>query len=110
MPCDTIRKPRQSQIERDADIKRAKERLSQGLASGRIKAKVGPQGAVAFIGFEGADRDGVTDVCGYRYIMVHGSALARAAITRAEQMAGRTVDRNAQVHSHDGGTTWSPNH
>jgi len=41
--------------------------------------------------------------------MVQGSALARAAVTRAEQMAGRSVSRQVigqGAHSHDGGQTW----
>jgi hypothetical protein len=41
--------------------------------------------------------------------MATGSALARAAIEKAEAMAGRGVDRKVigqGVHSHDFGKTW----
>ena len=81
-------------------------RLNRGLARGTIKPKVGPQGAITFIGFDGADRDGVTDACAYRRIMQTGSQQAKLAIMKAEQMAGRSVDRQAlaqAIHSHDGG-------
>lgn len=111
MPCDTRLKPRQTISQRATEVKSAVDRLSKGLAAGRIKAKVGPQGAIAFQGFE--DRDGVTDACAYRRLMVSGSALARAAVARAEQMAGRTVDRKVIAqghHSHDGGETWHNGH
>ena len=40
--------------------------------------------------------------------MSSGSALARAAVARAEQLAGRQVDRRAVAvgaHSHDGGAS-----
>jgi hypothetical protein len=49
----------------------------------------------------------VSDACAYRRIMSIGSA--KAAIARAEQLAGRSIDRRvvAQgVHSHDDGRTW----
>jgi hypothetical protein len=45
--------------------------------------------------------------------MSTGSALAKAAIARAEQVAGRTVDRQAIAHghySHDGGRSWHHGH
>lgn len=109
MPCDTQLKPRQTLQQRAAEVRAFTERLSAGLASGRLKAKVGPQGAVAFLGLTDAERDGVTDACAYRRLMVSGSSLARAAITRAEQLAGRSVDRRmvaVGAHSHDGGETW----
>jgi hypothetical protein len=51
----------------------------------------------------------VTDACAYRRIMATNSALARAAIARAEQLSGRSVDKAAVahgMHSHDGGVTW----
>jgi len=109
MPCTTRLKPRQKISERAAEVRRVVDALSQGLASGRLKAKVGPQGAIAFVGLTDAERDGVTDACAFRQIMVHGSALAKAAIARAEQLAGRSVDRHVVAqghHSHDQGATW----
>ena len=84
-------------------------KLNQAIIAGRVKPIVGPQGAITFQGWTDEDRCAVTDACAYRIIMVSGSALAKAAIARAEQLAGRTVDRSAiahGVHSHDGGRTW----
>jgi len=108
MPCDTIRQPNQTITERKLEIKEAVEKLQRDLVSGAAKAKVGPQGAITFTGtalVEGR----VTDACAYRRIMVSGGALAKAAITRAEQMAGRSVDKlvvGQGIHSHDGGQSW----
>jgi hypothetical protein len=109
MPCDTRLKPKQTLQQRAEEVRRAVARLSDALASGRVKARVGPQGAIAFEGFTDAERDGVTDACAYRRLMVTGSALAKAAIARAEQIAGRSIDRRVLTHgahSHDGGHTW----
>ena len=72
-------------------------------------AKVGPQGAIAFLGLTDSERDGVTDNCAYRRLMASGSALAIAAIAKAEQLAGRSIDRQqiaVGVHSHDQGRSW----
>lgn len=109
MPCDTRLKPRQSISQRKADIIKARQSLDRGLLTRKIKPVIGPQGGITFTGWTEDDRDGVTDACAYRQIMMHGSALARAEIARAEQMSGRTVNKQivAQgVHSHDGGQTW----
>jgi len=105
MVCETRLKPRQTLAQRKDEIRRMVARLSEGLAAGRIKAVIGPQGAIAFTGLTDADRDGVTDNCAFRLLMVAGSPLARAAIARAEALAGRSVDRRAVAagwHSHDG--------
>ena len=113
MPCDTRLKYRQTISQRAAEVRKVTEVLSQGLAAGRVKAKVGPQGAIAFLGLTDAERDGVTDACAYRRLMVSGSALARAKIAQAEQVAGRTVDKQALTqghHSHDNGVTWHHGH
>jgi hypothetical protein len=109
MVCDTRLKPQQTLAARKDEIRRMVARLSEGLASGRIKAVVGPQGAIAFNGLTETERDGVTDACAYRQLMITGSPLARAAIARAEALAGRSVDRRAVArgaHSHDGGHSW----
>lgn len=109
MPCDTRLKPRQSISQRKAEVRKSVDTLDRGLLRKKIKPVIGPQGAITFQGWDESDRDGVTDACAYRMLMIHGSALARAEIARAEQMAGRTVNRqavNAGVHSHDGGQTW----
>ncbi len=113
MPCDTRLKPRQTIQQRADEVRKAVEKLSQGLAAGRVKPKIGPQGAITFVGFDGADRDGVTDACAYRRIMATGSQQAKLAIMKAEQLAGRSVDRQALAqghHSHDGGETWHHGH
>ena len=109
MACDTRLKPKQTIQERAEEVRRATSRLQARLMDGRVKAKVGPQGAIAFEGWTAEERDGVTDACAYRRIMATGSALAKAAIAKAEQLAGRSVDRKVVgigAHSHDGGTTW----
>lgn len=113
MPCDTRRKSRfgklQTFSERADEVRTAVERIAAALSSGRVKAKVGPQGAIAFLGLLDEERDGVTDACAYRRIMATGSSLAKQAIARAETLAGRRIDSAAVgrgVHSHDGGATW----
>jgi hypothetical protein len=109
MPCHTKLKRKQTIQQRAEEVRRAVTRLSDALISGRVKARVGPQGAIAFEGWDAAERDGVTDACAYRRLMITGSVLAKAAIARAEQLAGRSVDRRViahGMHSHDSGRTW----
>lgn len=109
MACDTRLKPRQTLQQRADEVRRVVARLSDLLSRGLVKPKVGPQGAIAFDGLSEQDRDGVTDACAYRRLMVTGSALAKAAIARAELIAGRAVDKHVighGAHSHDGGHTW----
>lgn len=109
MPCDTRLKPKQTLKERAEEVRRAITTLDALLKKRRVKVVVGPQGAVAFTGWSEQDRDGVTDACAYRRLMVSGSALAKAEIARAEQLAGRSVDRQVVAqgwHSHDGGEHW----
>ncbi len=93
MPCDTRLKPRQTISDRANEVRRVVDTLSRKLAAGMARVKIGPQGAVAFEGLSNSERDGVTDACAYRRIMSTGSAMARAAIERAEQMSGRTIDK-----------------
>lgn len=109
MPCDTRLKPKQTIQERADEVRRAVGKIQAGIIQGRVKIRIGPQGAIAFDGIADDERDGVTDACAYRRIMVTGSPLARAAIARAEQLAGRSVDKRIigqGAHSHDGGRTW----
>lgn len=109
MPCDTRLKPRQTISERAAEVRAATERLAKAIASGRVKAVIGPQGAVAFQGWDDTSRDGITDACAYRRIMATGNAMAKLALQRAEQLAGRSVNKQIigqGAHSHDGGATW----
>lgn len=113
MVCDTILRNRQTLSERKAEVKKAITALDKLLQSKKAKAVVGPQGAIAFQGWDNQERSGVSDACAYRLIMVSGSALAKAAIARAEQLAGRSVSKQAVgqgVHSHDGGNSWSGGH
>jgi hypothetical protein len=113
MPCDTRLKPRQTIQERATEIRSVVAKLVQGLTSGRIRAKVGPSGAIAFDGLTEQDRDGVTDNCAYRRLMATGSPMALQAIQRAEILAGRKVDKQMVAqgfHSHDGGQTWHAGH
>lgn len=109
MVCDTKLKPKQTIQERAKEIREATERLASALATGRVKVTVGQQGAIAFSNWNADERDGVTDACAYRRIMATGSALAKMTIAKAEQIAGRSVNRQVVgqgAHSHDGGQTW----
>jgi hypothetical protein len=109
MPCDTTLKAGQTIQQRAEEVRSVVQRVQVGLTGGTVKVKVGPQGAVAFDGLNDAQRDRVTDACIYRRIMATGSVLAKAAIAKAELMAGRNVDRQVigqGAHSHDGGHTW----
>lgn len=109
MPCYTRLKPRQTITERKEEIKRAVDKLAAKLSSGAAKAKIGPKGAIAFVGTDDLSRDGITDACAYRRIISSGSATAKAAIARAEALAGVRVSITTValgVHSHDGGVSW----
>lgn len=109
MPCDTKLKPRQTIQERAAEVRRSVAKLDDLIKQRRAQVKVGPQGAVTFVGWPQQDRDGVTDACAFRRLMATGSGLAKAEIARAEALAGRKVDRRvvaSGIHSHDGGHHW----
>jgi hypothetical protein len=109
MVCDTKLREGQSLAQRKAEVREALAKLNQAIIAGRVKPIVGPQGAITFAGWADAERSAVTDACAFRMLMVSGSALAKAAIARAEQLAGRSVDRRviAQgAHSHDDGRSW----
>ena len=109
MPCEYMRGENQTLTERKAEVKASVEALQRALAAGTVKAKVGPQGAITFTGWNESERAGVTDACAFRRIMVTGSALSRAAIAKAELLAGRSIDKRVigqGIHSHDGGNSW----
>lgn len=109
MPCDTRLKTGQTIKQRAEEVRAVVAKVISGLVNGRIKPKIGPTGAVAFVGLTDEERDGVTDNCAFRRVMATGSPLAKAAIARAEQLAGRSVNKEAIAHghhSHDGGVTW----
>lgn len=109
MPCDTRLKPRQTLKERAVEVKKVVDTLAAKLAAGAVKVKIGPAGAVAFDGLTEQERDGVTDACAYRLLMISGNTLAKMKLAQAEQLAGRSINRatvNSGIHSHDGGHTW----
>ncbi|AAN02025.1 hypothetical protein SEA_NIEBRUSAYLOR_93 [Mycobacterium phage NiebruSaylor] len=111
MPCDTVLKKGQTVSERAAEVRKAGQEIDRLLAAGRVKVKVGPQGAVTFLNIPEDVRAGITDACVYRRIMASGSHSARQAIAQAERLAGRAVDKKVVatgIHSHDGGQTWHP--
>jgi hypothetical protein len=108
MPCDTRLKPGQKISERKEEVTKVVATLAQRLVSGQVKVKISPDGAIAFLGLSDSDRDGVTDNCAYRRLLAT-SPSAAMAIARAEQLAGRRVNKQvvAQgLHSHDNGKTW----
>jgi len=98
-------------------VRRVAETVAAGLAAKRIKPVIDKRtGAIAFTGITETERDGVTDGCIYRRLLATGSALARAEIAKAEQLAGRSVDRQAVAQGHhahsdgQGGLTWHHGH
>jgi len=109
MACDTRLKPKQTISERAKEVREATEALARAIAAGRVKVKVSANGGIVFEGWNEIERDGITDACALRRILATGSAMAKMAIARAEQMAGRTLDKKAiaqGLHTHDGGATW----
>jgi hypothetical protein len=115
MVCDTRPwgAPNQTLTQRKEEVKKVIGLVAQEIVKGRVKPKVGPQGAIAFEGLTADMRRGVSDACVYRRIMATGSAMAKQQIARAEQLAGRRVDTKALAgghHSHDGGATWHGGH
>lgn len=113
MPCDT-RIPRGMTPERRLEqIKVATARLEQWLDNGAVTVAISKDGAIAFVGWQGAERRDVTDVCAYRRLVNEGSFALRKAVAKAEMLAGRKVNQQAiaaGTHSHDGGQTWHPGH
>ena len=110
MVCDTLLKPRQTLAQRKEEVRKRMSQIDKLIVSGRLKLKVGPQGAVTFLGLSDSDRDGISDACIYRTITRSGSAAAKMALQRQEMLAGTAVSRAALahgVHSHDEGKTWS---
>lgn len=113
MPCDSQTLPNQTLRDRIKEVQDAVKELDNKLKARQVKPIVGPQGAIAFAGWEDASRRRITDACAYRRIMATGSALAKAEIARAETMAGRSVDKKViatGAHSHDGGKSWHGGH
>lgn len=104
MPCTT--QPNLSALQKQR-MQDAITRLGSALANGEASVVVSSSGALAFRGWD--KRDGVSDLCAYRALTSSNSPSLRAAVLRAEAMAGRKIDPRAiaaGVHSHDGGQTW----
>lgn len=114
MVCETRPRRQQTAAERLAEVKATVEAIARALTTGRAKAVVDRStGAVAFAGLLDSERNDVSDACTYRRIMAGSNALAKAAIAKAEALAGRSVSRTALthgVHSHDGGKTFHHGH
>lgn len=113
MPCDTNLKQGETLVDRQRTVKESLDRLRRELASGRVRVRIAPSGAVAFDGWKPDDRSGVTDVCAYRTLAAQNSPELRQAVARAEYQQGRKVDERAVAagtHSHDGGVTWHKGH
>lgn len=114
MPCDTRLKRNQTISQRAEEVRQVVFDVNSLIAAGKVKTVIDKRtGAVAFDGLDENLRDGVTDACIYRRLMVSGSALAKAKIAQAEQIAGRSVDKQALAnghHSHDGGKSWHHGH
>jgi hypothetical protein len=113
MPCDTVRLTDVQRAERREAIKA----LGAALAARKVRVRIGPSGSIAFQGegpegaaaLAGIKRGGLADLCAYRRLLADNDPGLRAAVARAEAMAGRRVDARAiaaGVHSHDGGGTW----
>lgn len=113
MPCDTRLKRGQTIKQRADEVRKATAKIEQLLATGAVKAVVGPKGAFALQGLSEEIRDGITDACAYRRIMAGQSMTAKLAIMKAEQLAGTSISRAtvaSGMHSHDGGKTWHSGH
>lgn len=111
MPCesrlDLSRK--QTSAQRKEEVKKALGRLEQALTAGRVKVKIGPNGALMFDGWKrDEDRGGVSDACAYRMLTASNSGPLRMAVAKAEALSGQKVNARtvaSGLHSHDG-KTW----
>ena len=117
MSCDLMLRPRQTAVERKAEVKKAITQLDKLIAAGQVSVRVGTdgiaKGAVAFKGWADNERSGVSDACALRQLMVSGSAQTKLKLMQAQQMAGTNFNRQTLahgVHSHDGGDTWHKGH
>lgn len=114
MICDTrpIRKE-QTLEQRQEEVRKEIAALAKNLAAGRIKVVIGPQGSIAFQGWQAGKENGISDTCAYRLIASNPrlSPLAQDAIRRAEILSGRSVNQKAIAagwHLH--GNQWHPGH
>jgi hypothetical protein len=99
MVCATVLKPRQTAEQRLAEVAKRMRQLDGMIASGRLKMSV-RGGKPVFQGIPESERDGISDACIFHTLSNTGSAAARIALARAEQLQGK-VSRHG-VHTHDG--------
>jgi restriction endonuclease Mrr len=98
MPCDTRPFTREQTLaDRIREVTKVmQDVVEKGITTGKVKVVVDKKnGGIAFVGLSEQDRRGVRDGCIYRRIMSKGSATARLAIAQAEQLAGRTTNKQA---------------
>lgn len=110
MTCDTQTLRGQTLSQRKDEVRRALGRLESLLASRTVRPVVNKDGLIYFEGWTESDRGRVSDACALRLILSGGGSLAKAAIARAEAMAGRPINKQLVAqgyHSHDQGKTWS---
>jgi hypothetical protein len=111
MVCETRRAEGQTATDRFAEVLAATTELRALIAAGKVRVRIGPQGAVALDGWTDSQRRDISDACAYRTIAQ--SWEMRQAVARAEMESGRKVNEravNLGIHSHDGGRTWHPGH
>lgn len=111
MICDTQTLAGQTLSERKEEVKQSVSQLDRAIREGRVKVRVGNTGGIAFDGWGEFARRRVTDGCAYRRLMATGSATTKAAIAKAEALAGRSIDRRAVaqgLHAH--GNQWHGGH
>ena len=104
MACETFYRPQQTPQQRKAEVKAKLAALEAAIKANSVTVKVDKRtGALAFVGWDGDNRAGITDACAFR--QVKNAPEVRAAILRAEMAAGTKVNERAiaaGVHSHDG--------
>lgn len=106
MACENMLKPGQTLTQRKAEVRKVVDLVSAGMLTGRIKARKGPTGAIAFDGLTAAERDNVTDPCIYRLTMLFGNAVAKQklaalGVNKASVAAGHHAHGDVW-HTHKG--------
>lgn len=104
--CRICRRPMTAEEILEAEAARTAavtETVSKALVAGTVRLQVSARGGIEFSGLGAGLRDGLSDEVIYRNILVNGSASAKAAIARAEQMSGRRVDPKIVGHVLAGG-------
>lgn len=105
MACETRLRQNQTLVERMEETRKALRQLESKLQNGSVQIRISPQGAVQFANWSVEDRNGLSDVCGYRILSATNSFALKQAVLKAEQMSGRKVNPaaiGAGYHTHDG--------